>query len=164
MLTIWLTLELTAPESASLQLQLSVTFVLFQPLAFAAGVRETNVMTGAVLSILMPLCVFDAELPALSVQVPIELKAAPSAVKVWLTVGLTAPDVASEQFQLTVTSVLFQPLAFAAGVRETKLIVGLVASRLTVTLCIEVPPVLVAVQVKVMPLVSVETVCASQPV
>ena len=80
------------------------------------GFGETvGARVGAVLSILMPLCVFDAVLPALSVQVPIELKAAPSTVKVWLTVGLTAPDVASLQLQLAVTFVLFQPAPFAAG-------------------------------------------------
>ena len=53
--------------------------------------------------------------------------------------------------------------SIAAAVRETKLIVGAVASRLTVTLCIEAPPPLVAEQVKVTPLVSKVTVCVPQP-
>ena len=83
---------------------------------------------------------------------------------VLLSVGLTAPEGESAQLQLTVTFELFQPLAFAAGVRETKLMLGAVASRLTVTLCVEVLPKLVAEQVKVTPSVSVETVCVSQPV
>jgi hypothetical protein len=78
-------------------------------------------------------------------------------------VPLTAPDIASPQFQLTVTLVLFQPLAFAAGVLFVNVIVGAVASRLIVTDCELVPPALVAEHVNVWPLVSAETVALEQP-
>ena len=55
----------------SLHVQLSVTSPLFQPLLFA-GVRLTKVMTGVVLSMLMPVLLTAAlTLPALSVQVPV---------------------------------------------------------------------------------------------
>ena len=63
---------------------------------------------------------------------------------------------------VTVTSVLFQPCVFAAGDRDP-LIVGAVASRLMVTEAESVPPPLVAVQVSVVPGVSLETVVGSQP-
>ncbi len=82
---------------------------------------------------------------------------------VWLILALTAPESVSLQLQLTVTFVLFQPFEFAA-VRETKLMTGLVVSRLMVTLFVAVPPALVAEQVKVMPFVSAVTVCMSQSV
>ena len=40
------------------------------------------------------------------------------------------PESASEQFQLSVTSLLFQPLAFLPGFWPTKVIAGAVASYL----------------------------------
>jgi hypothetical protein len=61
--------ELSTPDSESEHEKLTVTSVLFQPFAFAAG--DCDALTvGAVLSILMLLCVALAELPALSVQDP----------------------------------------------------------------------------------------------
>ena len=82
----------------------------------------------------------------------------------WLTLAETAPDKVSVQLQVTVTSTLFHPLAFGAGVRLLKVIVGGVASRLIVTDCELVPPALVAVQVKVVPAVSVLIVVELHPV
>jgi hypothetical protein len=70
-------------------------------------------------------------LPALSVHVPVVDWFEPSVVTIWLTVLLTGPEIASVQDQLTVTLPLFQPLPLA-GVRFKKVMVGLVASRLTV--------------------------------
>jgi hypothetical protein len=102
-------------------------------------------------------------LPALSVHVPVADWFEPSVETVWLVVPLAAPESASEQLQLTVTSVLFQPLPFAAGVRLVKAIVGAVASRLMVTDWLFVPPELVAEHVNVVPLVSLETVVGVQP-
>src|SRR5437660_173540 len=55
------------PESASLQVKLTVTSVLFQPLALGAGLGEA-LMLGAVLSMLMPLTAAAAVFPALSVK------------------------------------------------------------------------------------------------
>ena len=58
------------PERLSAHWKLTVTFVLFQPLAFGAGVRA-GVTVGGVLSMLIALTVAEAEFPATSVQVPI---------------------------------------------------------------------------------------------
>ena len=74
-----------------------------------------------------------------------------------------SPDVASVQVKETPTFPLFQPLLFAAVVRDPP-IEGAVASRLTVTEFDAVPPALVAEHVTVCPLVSVETVVVPQPV
>src|ERR1051325_773047 len=58
------------PEPESVAEKLAVTLLLFQPLALARGARET-VITGSVLSMLMPLTVAgELVLPALSVQEP----------------------------------------------------------------------------------------------
>ena len=56
------------PDSASEQVKLTVTLVLFQPLPLAAGLWDA-VILGAVLSMLMPPTVAEAVLPALSVAV-----------------------------------------------------------------------------------------------
>jgi hypothetical protein len=61
--------------------------------------------------------------------VPVADWFAPSAVRVKLTVEETTPESASEQFQVSVTSVLFQPFAFA-GVRLANVITGEVRSIL----------------------------------
>jgi hypothetical protein len=55
------------PDSESEQLKLTVTFVLFQPNAFASGDLDAET-EGAVLSMLIPACVAFATLPALSVH------------------------------------------------------------------------------------------------
>ena len=140
---------------------------MFQPLAFGPGEAEA-VITGAVLSMLIPLTVAAAAvLPALSWQLPVLVTdwLAPLPVSVaprTLLVAMPEPP-ASAQLNDTVTLVLFQPAALAAGVR-LPVMVGAVESRLRVTLWVAVPPVEVAVQVNVMLAVSDDTVVGLQPV
>ena len=98
-------------------LKLTVTFVLFQPLALAAGVRLA-LAVGAVLSMLMPETVVLAVLPALSVTVPSTGWSAPSP-SVTGAVQAATPERASSQVKLTMTSALYQPLALAARSRGT---------------------------------------------
>src|SRR5437660_12238321 len=91
---------------------------------------------------LMPLTVDgSAALPALSRQLPVLVTEAfcTSAVNVCpATLLVSRPDSTapvSAQVKFTVTSVLFQPLALAAGVRPP-VITGLVLSIFTVTLAV----------------------------
>src|ERR1700704_3088873 len=100
------------PPDGSVQLNVIVTSWLVQapgrygrPSAvIAAGVR-----IGAVLSILTPARGLAAVLPATSVQTPVAAWSAPSVEIVTETRCDRAPDSASEQAQLSVTSVLFHP-------------------------------------------------------
>src|SRR5437016_56188 len=126
----------TAPASP-LSLNVTVTSVLFQPAALAAGAFTGVGAFGGVLSILMPLTVDgSAALPATSTQLPVLVTEAfcTSAVNVCpATVLVSRPDCTapvSAQVKFTVTSVLFQPLALAAGVRPP-VITGLVLSIFT---------------------------------
>ena len=137
-------LPAAGPESESEQVNDAVTFVLFQPLAFAAGKREPLIV-GGVLSIFTPVCVFVAVLPALSVQVPIADWLGPSDESVWLAFAANTPDRLSAQLQFSATSELFHPLAFAA-VRLTKVMIGTPRSIL-------MPP---AVAEEVLPALSVQ--------
>ena len=90
---------------------------------------------------------------------------APSVEIVWLTDALAGPDGASEQDQLTFTSLLFQPLTFGAGVLLTNVIPGIVLSILIVTEAeLESPTLFVAEQVRVTPVVSEVRVDVVQPV
>jgi hypothetical protein len=57
-------------ESASEPLKLTVTSPLFQPFAFGAGEADA-LAVGEVLSMLIPLTVAEALLPALSSAVPV---------------------------------------------------------------------------------------------
>src|SRR5437868_3172314 len=66
--TVCETEPLTGPDAPSAQVHDRLTFVLFQPFAFAA-VRLASVTVGFVASYLNDR-VFDAVLPALSVQLP----------------------------------------------------------------------------------------------
>src|SRR5439155_26225945 len=92
---------------------------LFHPAEFAAGARLPTI-AGLVLSILMLLTVASsAVLPALSVQLPLLVTDwfCPSVVTVPPDTWFVAmPDRLSAQSNDTVTSVLFQPAALAAGV------------------------------------------------
>src|SRR5207247_1275554 len=101
---------------ASGPVKVTVTSVLFQPLAFASGNWAAEAV-GAVLSMLIPVLETGAlTLPALSVQVPgPAVWAAPSALSVTGAVQKSIVDRASVPVKVTVTSVLFQPLAFASG-------------------------------------------------
>jgi hypothetical protein len=58
------------PDSASVPLTVTVTGVLFQPLALGAGLAVA-VATGAVVSMLMPIALAEPLLPARSTQLPV---------------------------------------------------------------------------------------------
>ena len=105
--------------------------MLFQPLALGAGLWWSNEIVGAVLSRLTSPSVLLASLPARSWQVPLACWRMPSVEIMCESAAATTPDSESEQFQLNVTSLLFQPLAFLAGLWPAKLIVGAVLSMLT---------------------------------
>ncbi len=103
----------------------TVTGPLFQPKLFAEVL--VAVITGRVRSTFTGPSVVEAELPAMSMQVPVAVCAAPSP-KVTGEEELLTPDNASEQENLTVTGTLFHPAAFGSidlvlvmtgGVRST---------------------------------------------
>src|SRR5438876_6930976 len=159
-------IPLCTPPASPFSLNVTVTSVLFQPATLAAGAFAGVGALGGVLSIFMPMMVDgSAALPATSTQLPVLLTEAfsTSAVKVCpATVFVSRPDCtapASAQVKFTVTSVLFQPLPLAAGVRPP-VITGLVLSIFTVTLAIAL--VLPALSVHV-PLTSVPLVSAVRP-
>jgi hypothetical protein len=119
------------PERISEHWKLTVTFVLFQPLALGGGVREP-VIAGGVLSIFMPLTVAEAEFPARSKHVPGTDCPAPSVARTVGAGGLPAasPERLSAHEKLTVTLVLFQPFALAAGAREPVIDCGVLSIRI----------------------------------
>src|SRR5438132_277932 len=111
----------TKPESA--QLKETATSPLFQPWPFARGLR-LPLMAGDVLSMLMLATLAgEAGLPALSTQLPLLVTdwPAPSPLTIApATVSVAMPDrtaPVSAQLKETATSVLFQPWAFASGLR-----------------------------------------------
>ncbi len=119
------------PERVSAQVKLTVTSVLFQPFALAAGVR-LPLIVGGVLSIFTAREVNVAVFPALSVTVTVPLTADPSVIS---TKGLgieveATPERLSVVVKLKETSVLFHPAALAAGLCAPKLSVGGVLSIL----------------------------------
>src|SRR5262249_46850536 len=101
------------PDVGSLQKNVTVTGVLFQPPALALGEVEV-VMLGGVLSRLTVTDVL-AVFPALSVVVPEITWFAPSFVRVCGAGQLATPEVWSLQLNVTVTLLLFQPAALGAG-------------------------------------------------
>src|SRR5438093_12233552 len=104
------------PESASAQVKCTVTEPpSYQPAALGEVVAAPLIV-GAVLSMLIPETVVLVLLPALSVAVPVADWAAPAALRVMGLVQLAIPARTSEQRKLAVTSVLFQQLAWVAGV------------------------------------------------
>ena len=106
--------QFAIPDSPSEPPKLTVTSVLFHPLALGPGDALAPAV-GGVLSILIPDWVSEAVLPALSSHVPVAVRLAPSVFTVWLTVAATTPERLYVQFQLTVTFVLFHPLAWPLG-------------------------------------------------
>src|SRR5207244_376882 len=94
----------------------TVTFVLFQPLALA-GTLRVAVSVGAVLSMLIPASVTETELPARSVATSVALRLTPSAVSAIGDVTAPMPDRASAALNVTVTSVLYQPFALGGPLR-----------------------------------------------
>ena len=124
--------QVSTPESASPQTDVTVTGALYHPSAFGERSRETETV-GFVLSMLTN-AGSEAVFPALSVAVPMTLWCAPSANNVVEPTQLGIPDTASAHANVTVTSVLFQPLAFASG-DCVWLIVGGVLSIFTWIVC-----------------------------
>src|SRR5437867_1828496 len=109
--------ELITPERASVHTNCTFTAVLFH--AAVLGAVRVTLPVGAVLSMLMPPKVPDAEFPAKSVQseeADWPCRSAESVTAVGLSVA--TPETASVQEKVTVTFELFHPAAFGAGVRE----------------------------------------------
>src|SRR4051794_30192479 len=96
----------------SAQAKVTVTSVLFQPLALAAGARLPPIV-GAVRSILTGALVVVVQLPARSQTVVVAVRPRPLPLMT-LSAGQppAMPERASAQVQWTVTSPLYQPLAF----------------------------------------------------
>ena len=128
--SVWAAAQFATPERLSAQMNITVTFPLFQPLPFAAGVRLAMIV-GAVLSMLT-VAGSACLLPALSSAVPVTSWPWPSVVTVCGAVQLLMPASASAQVNVTVTSPLFQPAPFASG-DCVCLIVGAVLSMETCT-------------------------------
>src|SRR6266545_2291673 len=91
----------STPDSPSDAVQRTVTSWLYQPSALGS-VAGAPARCGAVRSMLMSSTVASLPLPALSCALPVHP---------------AIPDSASSQVKPTRTGVLFQPLAFAVGVR-----------------------------------------------
>src|SRR5947209_4941412 len=127
------------PDNPSEQVKLAVTLLLFQLAALGAG-ESVVVTAGGVLSILR-LRELLAVFPALSVAVPEIVCFAPSVLTVVAAGQVATPDRLSEQVKDTVTLLLFQPAAFAAGL-AVALIVGAVLSILTVSVALALFPAL----------------------
>jgi hypothetical protein len=123
--------EPSSPDKPSLHVQCTATFELYQPapLGDVVGAPEID---GATLSMLMPATVAEALLSALSVALPVTDWLAAEVDNVVGPLQLLMPDGLSLQVKDTVTSVLFQPLAFAAGLR-LPVMVGPPLSSFTVT-------------------------------
>jgi hypothetical protein len=119
------------PESASEHVQAIVTSPLYQPAALGAAVGAPDRL-GGTLSTLIPLTVVVALLLALSTAVPVTDWFAALVESVVEPVQLLMPEIVSEHVKATVTSELFQPNAFAAGLR-LPVIVGVILSSFTVT-------------------------------
>src|SRR4030042_34860 len=92
--------------------------------------EEEAVIVGGVLSMLT-VAEAVAIFPAKSVASPLTFCSAPSVVTITGSVTASTPDRLSEALKVTVTSVLFQPLALGSGEAEA-VIVGGVLSMLTV--------------------------------
>src|SRR5688500_14093293 len=107
--------QLLMPDSPSEHVKPTVTFVLFQPAAFGAGLRVAS-MDGAVLSSFTATEPFPT-FPTLSVAVAVFVT--PAVFAVWLSVAgvgpVLTPEPASAVVQSTVTSLLFHPAPFGAG-------------------------------------------------
>jgi hypothetical protein len=124
----------STPESPSEQFQVTETspvYHLFPLASMPFGSGSCPLMSGGVRSMLMFLTVASAVLPALSAAFPVTDWPAPSLVSVTGCVQPAMPDSASLQVNMAVTGTLFQPLAFASGVRSP-VIVGATLSICTV--------------------------------
>src|ERR1051326_4138058 len=124
----------STPESPSLVVKGTLTFVLFQPAALARGLAAPNVTPGGVLSMLMPVLVAcTLTLPALSVHVPAADCPLPSALRTTGAVQKSIPERLSAPVKLTFTLLLFQPFALAAGKAEATAVGGVRSILMPVT-------------------------------
>src|SRR5437870_1779279 len=127
------------PERLSAPVNVTVTSVLFHPLALGSGDTLAEA-TGALLSIFNAGDRRVAVLPAASDTTTVPSTLDPSRVS---TSGLktdveTTPDKLSAVVKLTRTSLLFQPAAFGAGAGAKNCRVGAVVSMLMPSI-VEVP-------------------------
>jgi len=129
--------QLAIPLPVSVQLKVTVTSLLCQPAALAAGVAVATIC-GGVLSRLMVVERL-ALLPVRSVAVPVMICAAPSVVSRVGAVQLAMPAPLSAQVNETVTSLLCQPLALGSGV-DVVLMVGAALSRWMVIVALALLP------------------------
>ncbi|HAN05122.1 MAG TPA: hypothetical protein DCQ25_07745 [Elusimicrobia bacterium] len=110
------------------------------PAACQRSPRMASELSGAVLSMLIPVIAATEELPARSKAVPLVPCPAPSAANSTSGGQDFTPDRLSEQVNTALTSLLFQPFALASGDRA-RLMVGLVRSILKAALfCAPVLP------------------------
>src|SRR3989442_14714255 len=98
------------PLAASVQVNVTVTFPLLHPAAFAAGLTATST-TGGVLSMLSVTDAVDW-LPATSTAVPLTTCPAPSAATVAGSWHPAVPLPPSLRVKVTLTSLLVQTSAF----------------------------------------------------
>src|SRR5215211_7685618 len=127
--------KVSTPDSSSPARKDTVTSSLYQPAALAGRSAEPLTVAGSV-----------AVLPASSVAVPVTTCAAPSSATTLSGVHVAMPDRTSSHSNDTVTSDLFQPAAFAAGVSACEM-VGEVPSILTsIALCVSSLPALSTLQ------------------
>src|SRR5580765_2020507 len=125
------------PEWASAHSKDTVTSWLCQPKLLAWADNTARIVGGA--RSIFSLTSVEAVLPAVSVAAPVTTWFAPSLDTVCGGAQNATPERSSPHSKLTWTSVLFQPLAFAAGLGSAR-IVGGVLSRLTTTLAEAVLP------------------------
>jgi hypothetical protein len=158
--------QVAIPDKASVPVKDTTTLVLFQPAALGAGVAAATAV-GRVMSILM-VAATEFVSPAEFTAVQVNVVPGVSAVRVTgsqpVETSELIPEMGSVTVQLNVTLELFHPAELGAG-EITGTTTGAVVSIRTCTLAEPVAPLLsVAVHMKVVPLVSVETVVVPQPV
>src|SRR5271154_5496427 len=127
-------MEMPEPESA--QMNVTVTFELFQPLAFGAGEAAADIV-GGVRSIFIVSVVLEV-FPALSVQLAVT-GVVPSVESVKGEGFPVAPESASLQVKVTVTGDLFHPAALGSGEGDA-VMTGRVLSILRTTQAVAVFP------------------------
>lgn len=123
------------PESASVTVPRTSVGEIFNVAPSAGSVTASR---GAVLST-FSVTLVEAVLPALSTTVPLTTWPAPSVPTTTGSGHDSMPDRASAQANVTVTSVWCQPAALG-GAESAAVIVGAVASSLTVTLAVALFP------------------------
>src|SRR5205814_1961787 len=104
-----LTTPLCTVPTSPFDENVTTTFALFHPLAFAGGAALTVGGLGAVRSMLIPLTLADELLPAWSVQLPLALWFAPSALMLTGAVLEATPEPPSLQAKVTITGWFVHP-------------------------------------------------------